>query len=111
MSAIPRVARLNLQVHALAPILCEDQKFCMKPVSFGSFHANIDRFEVIWDTSAFNDPADWPEDGSQPFVWSFGDSTGYGNHADCRDCRLVVRTYANIYQTSLGGKTIRCRRY
>ncbi|KAJ4351805.1 uncharacterized protein N0V89_007149 [Didymosphaeria variabile] len=41
------------------------------------------RFEVIWDTSKFNDPADWPEDGSQPFVWSFGDPTGYANHADC----------------------------
>lgn len=40
------------------------------------------RYEVIWDTSKFNDPADWPEDGSQPFVWSFGDSTGYANHGD-----------------------------
>ena len=39
-------------------------------------------FEVIWDTSKFNDPADWPEDGSQPFVWSFGDPSGYANHAD-----------------------------
>lgn len=39
-------------------------------------------YEVIWDTSKFNDPADWPEDGSQPFVWSFGDTTGYANHGD-----------------------------
>ncbi|KAI1273784.1 hypothetical protein F5Y07DRAFT_375648 [Xylaria sp. FL0933] len=39
-------------------------------------------YEVIWDTSAFNNPADWPTDGSQPFVWSFGDKTGYGNHGD-----------------------------
>ncbi|KAI1270371.1 hypothetical protein F5Y18DRAFT_421863 [Xylariaceae sp. FL1019] len=39
-------------------------------------------YEVIWDTTAFNNPADWPEDGSQPFVWSFGDATGYGNHGD-----------------------------
>ena len=39
-------------------------------------------YEVIWDTSSFNDPADWPEDGSQPFVWSFGDDSGYANHAD-----------------------------
>jgi hypothetical protein len=30
-------------------------------------------YEVIWDTSKFNNKADWPEDGSQPFVWSFGD--------------------------------------
>ncbi len=39
-------------------------------------------YEVIWDTSAFNNPADWPADGSQPFVWSFGDKSGYGNHGD-----------------------------
>ncbi len=41
-------------------------------------------YEVIWDTRAFNDRADWPEeDGSQqPFVWSFGDATGYGTHGD-----------------------------
>ncbi|KAI1800086.1 hypothetical protein F4811DRAFT_567469 [Daldinia bambusicola] len=42
----------------------------------------------------FNNREDWPEDGSQPFVWSFGSSetqsltlyfltgTGYGNHGD-----------------------------
>ncbi|KAH6661287.1 hypothetical protein BKA67DRAFT_642260 [Truncatella angustata] len=39
-------------------------------------------FEVIWDTTAFNNKADWPADGSQPFVWSNGDETGYGNHGD-----------------------------
>ncbi|KAF2796880.1 hypothetical protein K505DRAFT_372881 [Melanomma pulvis-pyrius CBS 109.77] len=39
-------------------------------------------YEVIWDTTKFNDKALWPEDGSQPFVWSFGDKTGYGNHGD-----------------------------
>lgn len=39
-------------------------------------------YETIWDTRAFNDPADWPEDGSQPFVWSFGDTVGYGTHGD-----------------------------
>ncbi|KAI1483130.1 hypothetical protein F4774DRAFT_368241 [Daldinia eschscholtzii] len=39
-------------------------------------------YEVIWDTRAFNNPNDWPTDGSQPFVWSFGDPTGYGNHGD-----------------------------
>ena len=38
--------------------------------------------EVVWDTAPFNDPADWPEDGSQPFVWSQGDTTGFGAHAD-----------------------------
>ncbi|KAI0528216.1 hypothetical protein F5B22DRAFT_632646 [Xylaria bambusicola] len=39
-------------------------------------------YEVIWDTTAFNNKAEWPADGSQPFVWSFGDKSGYGNHGD-----------------------------
>ncbi|KAI1321502.1 hypothetical protein F5Y16DRAFT_413701 [Xylariaceae sp. FL0255] len=39
-------------------------------------------FEVVWDTTGFNDQSDWPEDGSQPFCLSMGDNTGYGQHAD-----------------------------
>ncbi|KAF2017314.1 hypothetical protein BU24DRAFT_344681 [Aaosphaeria arxii CBS 175.79] len=39
-------------------------------------------YEVIFDTTKFNDKSLWPTDGSQPFVWSFGDQTGYGNHGD-----------------------------
>ncbi|KAI0099009.1 hypothetical protein GGR51DRAFT_576420 [Nemania sp. FL0031] len=39
-------------------------------------------FEVIWDTAPFNDESLWPEDGSQPFVFSQGDNTGYGQHGD-----------------------------
>jgi hypothetical protein len=39
-------------------------------------------FEVIWDTTRFNSKDLWPEDGSQPFVWSQGDRTGFGNHGD-----------------------------
>jgi len=39
-------------------------------------------YETYWDTTPFNDKSQWPTDGSQPFVWSFGDATGYGNHAD-----------------------------
>ncbi|KXX80609.1 hypothetical protein MMYC01_202676 [Madurella mycetomatis] len=39
-------------------------------------------YETYWDTRPFNDRSQWPTDGSQPFVWSFGDSTGYGNHGD-----------------------------
>ena len=31
-------------------------------------------FEVIWDTTAFNDKQLWPQDGSQPFVFSQGDA-------------------------------------
>lgn len=38
--------------------------------------------ETVWDTSAFNNKADWPADGSQPFLWSSGDTTGYSTHAD-----------------------------
>lgn len=30
-------------------------------------------YEVIFETKSFNNAADWPTDGSQPFVWSFGD--------------------------------------
>ncbi|KAF2116814.1 hypothetical protein BDV96DRAFT_645218 [Lophiotrema nucula] len=39
-------------------------------------------YEVIFETGSFNKAADWPADGSQPFVWSFNDQTGYGNHGD-----------------------------
>lgn len=39
-------------------------------------------YEVNWDTRAFNNKAEWPADGSQPFVFSMGDPTGYGQHAD-----------------------------
>lgn len=38
--------------------------------------------QIVWDTSIFNDPNEWPEDGSQPFVLSTGDTTGYGQHGD-----------------------------
>ncbi len=39
-------------------------------------------YEVVWDTTKFNDKSLWPTDGSQPFVWSYGDATGYGTHGD-----------------------------
>ncbi|KAH6612275.1 hypothetical protein B0J18DRAFT_77866 [Chaetomium sp. MPI-SDFR-AT-0129] len=38
--------------------------------------------ETIWDTTPFNDEALWPEDGSQPFVWSTNDKDGYTQHGD-----------------------------
>jgi Domain of unknown function (DUF1996) len=42
-------------------------------------------YEVIFDTKPFND-LPWPRDANNntmnPFVWSFGDATGYANHAD-----------------------------
>ncbi|AEO63835.1 uncharacterized protein THITE_2037606 [Thermothielavioides terrestris NRRL 8126] len=39
-------------------------------------------YEVMWDTREFNSKDLWPEDGSQPFVWSTGDSVGYSQHGD-----------------------------
>ena len=39
-------------------------------------------YETMWDTTQFNDKSIWPADGSQPFVWSFDDSRGYGTHGD-----------------------------
>ncbi|KAL2279716.1 hypothetical protein FJTKL_13257 [Diaporthe vaccinii] len=39
-------------------------------------------YEVMWDTTPFNDPNIWPEDGSQPFVYSTGDPTGHSQHGD-----------------------------
>ncbi|KAI1120073.1 hypothetical protein F5Y10DRAFT_290412 [Nemania abortiva] len=39
-------------------------------------------YEVMWDTRIFNDKALWPEDGSQPFVWSTGDESGFSQHGD-----------------------------
>ena len=39
-------------------------------------------FETMWDTTPVNDRSQWPEDGSQPFVWSYDDSVGYGTHGD-----------------------------
>ncbi|KAG4415653.1 hypothetical protein IFR04_011212 [Cadophora malorum] len=38
-------------------------------------------YEVLWDTRSFTKDL-WPEDGSQPFVWSTGDSKGYSQHGD-----------------------------
>ncbi|KAF2713798.1 hypothetical protein K504DRAFT_498587 [Pleomassaria siparia CBS 279.74] len=39
-------------------------------------------YEVMWNTTSFNDKELWPEDGSQPFVWSTGDQNGYSQHGD-----------------------------
>ncbi|KAI1175608.1 hypothetical protein F4777DRAFT_598487 [Nemania sp. FL0916] len=39
-------------------------------------------YEVMFDTRAFNNKAEWPADGSLPWVWSNGDNTGYGLHGD-----------------------------
>jgi hypothetical protein len=39
-------------------------------------------YEVVWDTTKFNNRNEWPADGSQPFVLSTGDPTGLGQHGD-----------------------------
>jgi hypothetical protein len=39
-------------------------------------------YETLWDTRQFNNKADWPMDGSQPFIWSTGDGEGYATHVD-----------------------------
>ncbi|KAF2736294.1 hypothetical protein EJ04DRAFT_533703 [Polyplosphaeria fusca] len=39
-------------------------------------------YEVMWDTTAFNDKSNWPSGVQQPFVYSMGDGTGYGWHGD-----------------------------
>ena len=40
-------------------------------------------YETIWDTRQFNARELWPEaEGSQPFVWSMDDATGFGSHGD-----------------------------
>ena len=37
-------------------------------------------YETLWDTAQF--ASMWPKDGSNPFLLSYGDSKGYGTHAD-----------------------------
>ncbi|KAF2688113.1 hypothetical protein K458DRAFT_440823 [Lentithecium fluviatile CBS 122367] len=39
-------------------------------------------YETLWDTAQFKDM--WPKDGSNPFVFSYGNQSGhaYGTHAD-----------------------------
>lgn len=39
-------------------------------------------YEVRWQTQLFTGKELWPEDGSQPFVWSTGDSHGFSQHGD-----------------------------
>ncbi|EMD87317.1 hypothetical protein COCC4DRAFT_134482 [Bipolaris maydis ATCC 48331] len=38
-------------------------------------------YEIMWDTGRYKNNA-WYGNGKQPFVYSFGDGTGYGQHGD-----------------------------
>ncbi|KAK5659521.1 hypothetical protein OQA88_723 [Cercophora sp. LCS_1] len=65
--------------------------------------------ETVWDTRQFNKQADWPADGSQPFLWSTGDTTGYASHADYvfgwKDNSLQKAMDSHSYVTGHGLKT------
>jgi hypothetical protein len=45
------------------------------------------------DTRCFNNKADWPADGSQPFVLFTGDNTGYALSDEALDGLLTIRSY------------------
>ncbi|KAI1323013.1 hypothetical protein F5Y16DRAFT_412910 [Xylariaceae sp. FL0255] len=57
--------------------------------------------ETVWDTSQFNniDPLDFAN-GTQPFVWSSGDATGFFDHAD-----YVFGWKDNALQQAMDGHT------
>jgi hypothetical protein len=73
-------------MHAGEPYRLEDKRclFHMLTKNYSSHPVKLPQilYETIWNTSAFNDQSMWPTDGSQPFVFSMDDATGYGWHGD-----------------------------
>jgi hypothetical protein len=81
-------------------------------------------YEAVFDTRPFNNKADWPEDGSQPFVWSFGDKcvapldaerqsrqTGVSFSGRGRtNVEIIGPASAIMATTSLAGRETRCKR-
>lgn len=68
-------------------------------------------YEIMWNTTAFNNPAEWPEDGSQPFVLSTGDPYVAPSHNDdiCWSAdRNVAPGTANMPITFSAGRAMRC---
>ncbi|KAH6909433.1 hypothetical protein BKA70DRAFT_1385655 [Coprinopsis sp. MPI-PUGE-AT-0042] len=49
-------------------------------VSDFGFNVAAPSYETLWDTTQFNGM--WPQGAANPFVMSYGDSRGYGTHAD-----------------------------
>jgi hypothetical protein len=67
-------------------------------------------YETQWDTTQFNNM--WPADGSNPFVLSFGDSHGYGTHADYMfgwkgDSLQKAMDSTCMFQACEGGKPLK----
>jgi hypothetical protein len=60
--------------------------------------------QIVWDTRCFNNKADWPADGSQPFVLSTGDNTGYALSDEALDGLLTIRSYGQYGDYVFGWK-------
>lgn len=69
-------------------------------------------YEIMWNTTIFNDPELWPEDGSQPFVLSTGDEYVFLVSSLLEEnTRLITFLLTEMggrstETTSLGGKMI-----
>lgn len=67
-------------------------------------------YEVMWDTTVFNDKNIWPTDGSQPFVYSMGDGYVSIIVIDLLSTDLIGLVTASTATTSSVGKTASCKK-